>query len=414
MTGDPTTSPMRHLFVTVDYPPALGGMARRHVELCRRYAPDAMAVSTVESPGAAAFDAGEPYPIHRQPFPFADAKLLPHLVRWARSLSGEVARGGVDVVHSGNLRPSGYPALWAARRHGVPLLVYVNGADVLLERRKAQANRFTRAMSRLTLGYASAVVANSEWTARLTRELADELRLPRPVRVEVIDLGTDPAWFRPERDAGVLRERWGVGARPLLLTVARLVGHKGQDVAIRALPLVRARVPEARYVIVGEGPDEEKLRRLAAECGVEEAVVFAGALSDDEIAEAYATADLYVGLSREAGGKQAEGFGISFVEAAASGTPSVAGDSGGVRSAVRDGETGVLVAPTDAAAAAAAIAALLLDEARRDALGRAGRLAVERYYNWDRVAEETRRLSREVATVRRATTAGAAALGAAS
>ena len=393
MTGDP--APLRHLFVTVDFPPALGGMARRHVELCRRFAPDLMSVSTVAAPGDAAFDRGEAYPIQRQPFAFADAKLLPHLVRWARSLGRQVA-GGVDVLHSGNLRPSGYPALWAARRHDVPLLVYVNGADVLLERRKAASSRFTRAMSRRTFALAAAVVANSEWTARITREFIAELGLPRPVRVEVIDLGTDPSWFRPDRDAGVLRERWGVGARPLLLTVARLVGHKGQDVAIRALARVRARVPEVRYAIVGEGPDEAKLRALAAECGVADAVIFAGALSDDEIAEAYATADLYVGLSREAGGKQAEGFGISFVEAAASGTPSVAGDSGGVRSAVRDGETGVLVDPEDAAAAAAAIADLLLDDARREALGSAGRRAVESYYNWDRVAAETRRLARGV------------------
>jgi phosphatidylinositol alpha-1,6-mannosyltransferase len=403
---DDSTRPgqaMRHLFVTVDYPPHLGGMARRHVELCRRFAPDSIVVSTVDAPGAAAFDAGEPYAIRRQPFPFADAKLLPNLLRWARSLSGEVARG-VDVVHSGNLRPSGYPALWAARRHRVPYLVYVNGADVLLERRKAAQSGFTRGMSRLMLGYCSAVVANSAWTARITRELVDELRLPRPVRVEVIDLGTDPAWFRPDRDAGALRERWGVGARPLLLTVARLVGHQGQDVAIRALPLVRARVPEARYAIVGEGPDETKLRELAAKCGVADAVVFTGALTDDEIAEAYATADVYVGLSREAGGKQAEGFGISFVEAASSGTPSVAGDSGGVRSAVRDGETGVLVDPASPEAAAEAIIGLLLDEARREAMGREGRLAVERYYNWERVAAETRALAHEVARTARALT----------
>lgn len=405
MTDDSTRPAplLRHLFVTVDYPPHLGGMARRHVELCRRFAPDPIAVSTVDAPGAAAFDAGESYPIRRQPFPFADAKLLPNLLSWARSLSRDVARG-VDVVHSGNLRPSGYPALWAARRHRVPYLVYVNGADVLLERRKAAQNAFTRRMSRLMLGYCSAVVANSEWTARIARELIAELRLPRPVRVEVIDLGTDPAWFRPDRDRGALRERWGVGDRPLLLTVARLVGHKGQDVAIRALPLVRERVPEARYVIVGEGPDETKLRQLAAECGVADAVVFAGAISDDEIAEAYATADVYVGLSREAGGKQAEGFGISFVEAAASGTPSVAGDSGGVRSAVRAGETGVLVDPDDAGAAAAAIADLLLDGTRRETMGRAGRVAVERYYNWDRVARETRALAREVAGRARALT----------
>ena len=85
-----------------------------------------------------------------------------------------------------------------------------------------------------------------------------------------------------------------------------------------------------------------------------------------------------------------EGFGISFLEAAASGIPAVAGDSGGVRSAVRDGETGLVVPPTDIGSIAAAIASLLRDEPRRLAMGRAARLAVETHYNWDRVARDTR------------------------
>jgi glycosyltransferase involved in cell wall biosynthesis len=86
---------------------------------------------------------------------------------------------------------------------------------------------------------------------------------------------------------------------------------------------------------------------------------------------------------------QAEGFGISFVEAASSGTPSVAGNSGGVSSAVRDGETGLLVPPTDVAAAAAAIRRLLDDHALRESFARAARCAVESHYNWDRVAADT-------------------------
>ena len=119
-------------------------------------------------------------------------------------------------------------------------------------------------------------------------------------------------------------------------------------------------------------------------------IVFAGLLPDDELAEAYATATLYVGLSRIDREINAEGFGISFLEAAASAVPAVAGDSGGVRSAVRDGETGIVVPPTDIAAIAAAIASLLRDDALRSAMGRAGRAAVESHYNWDRVARDTR------------------------
>ena len=86
----------------------------------------------------------------------------------------------------------------------------------------------------------------------------------------------------------------------------------------------------------------------------------------------------------------AEGFGIAFVEAAASGTPSVAGDSGGVRSAVWDNETGLVVDPTDARAAAAAIRTLLADPVRRVGMARAARQAVEQHFNWERVAADVR------------------------
>ncbi|MFL5595796.1 MAG: glycosyltransferase, partial [Gemmatimonadaceae bacterium] len=87
---------------------------------------------------------------------------------------------------------------------------------------------------------------------------------------------------------------------------------------------------------------------------------------------------------------------ISFLEAGASGIPSVAGDSGGVRSAVSDGETGIVVPPADTDAVADAIRSLLLNPERRKEMGRAARHAVETYYNWDRVARDTRAFTYEV------------------
>jgi phosphatidylinositol alpha-1,6-mannosyltransferase len=119
-------------------------------------------------------------------------------------------------------------------------------------------------------------------------------------------------------------------------------------------------------------------------------VIFAGALSDEKIAEAYATATIYAGLSRVEDVIFAEGFGISFLEAAASGLPSVAGDSGGVRSAVRDGMTGLIVPPTDVNSVAGALRELLLDPGKRAAMATTARRLVENYYNWDRVARDTR------------------------
>lgn len=387
---------MNHLFVTQDYGPDRGGMARRHVELCRRFtnATNAMAVSTVANPDALSFDTLENYRIDRQPFSFSQANRFANQVRWSRSLVAEW-RDRVDVIHCGNIRPVGYAIQWAHRRLGVPYLVYVNGGDLLRERMKA-ANPLKRIAARSIFGNASGIVATSKWVADLSAEVMSEIGVRVAPPVVAIGLGTDPVHFSPGKDSGALRASWGVGDAPLMLTVARLVPHKGQDTGMRVLRELRGEFPDLRYVLVGDGHHEGELRRLAVELGVASRVIFAGNLNDAELAEAYSTSTVYLGLSRIDREVNAEGFGISFLEAAASGIPSVAGDSGGVSSAVRDMETGFLVPPLDALAAAAKIRALLTDASLQETMGASARRAVETYFNWERVARDTRDFTLDV------------------
>lgn len=383
---------MRHLFVTQDYGPDLGGMARRHVEICRRLSPDPVTVSTVAASDEGAFDSGEPYPIHRQRFGFARANRTANRIRWARDLSGMA--GDFDIIHAGNIRASGYAVWWAARRARIPYLVYVNGGDLLREKRKAKS--LTRRLgARRIFSSAAGIVATSRWVADLSADVMRAVGVRRPPPIRAFDLGTDPAWFYPRADNGVLRARWSVGSAPLIITVARLVPHKGQDMGIRALARLRPEFPELRYVLVGEGPEEERLRELAQSLGVADRVVFAGVLDDSELPDAYSAATVYLGASRVEREIDVEGFGISFIEAAACALPSVAGDSGGVRSAVRDGKTGLLVSPVDVSAIAGALELLLRDEKLRTDMGAAGRAAVESHYNWDRVASDTRAFARD-------------------
>jgi phosphatidyl-myo-inositol dimannoside synthase len=389
---------VNHIFVTQDYPPVGGGMSRRHVELCRRFGDGdsaTMEVSTVSAADGATFDAGESYPIHRQPFSFDEANRFTNQLRWGFWLERH-CRDNVDVMHCGNIRPVGYAITWPHIRLGKPYLIYVNGGDLLREKAKTSERGIKRAGARRIFGNASGIVATSGWVAELAGEVMQGIGIENMPPVGAFDLGTDPAKFNPSRDGRALRERWRVGDDPLLITVARLVPHKGQDSVIRALASLRTEFPALRYVIVGEGHDEDRLKDLAGELGLSDRVIFAGALGDDVLPGAYATSTLYVGLSRIDRGINAEGFGISFLEAAASGLPAVAGDSGGVRSAVRDGETGIVVPPTDISAISSAIASLLRDDERRKAMGRAARLAVETHYNWDRVARDTREFTNAV------------------
>jgi glycosyltransferase involved in cell wall biosynthesis len=375
-------------------------MARRHVELCRRFADGVeeetvMSVSTVASAQAAEVDPHEPYRIYRQPFPFNRANRFSNQVRWARWLVSDRAPA-FDVLHCGNIRPVGYAVWWAHRKLAVPYFIYVNGGDLLRERKKAARSALKRRTARSILGGAAGIVGTSKWVAQLASDVMREVGVENPPPVSALDLGTDPVRFHPSRDTGALRRRWGVGDAPLIITVARLVPHKGQDIGIQALSALTRDFPDLRYILVGEGHDEARLRALAASMGVSGRVGFVGPMRDDELPEAYATSTVYLGASRVDNEINVEGFGISFLEAGACGVPSVAGDSGGVRSAVRDGETGIVVPPTDTEAVTGAIHSLLLNPDRRAQMGRAARHAVETHYNWARVARDTREFTYDV------------------
>jgi phosphatidylinositol alpha-1,6-mannosyltransferase len=390
------TAPLRSIFVTQNFPPESGGMARRHAELARHYG-DPMSVSTVawdDAVEAGVADGSEEFSIERQDFPASKAKLFANAIRWGRWLEQRCLTD-VDIIHCGEIRPVGYAVWWAHKRTGIPYVLYVNGGDLLHERRKTSRHWTKRVSAYRLFSDAAGVVANSEWTANLTRDVMSEIGVTAPPPVASIDLGTDPRQFHPSRSTGRLRAQLNVGDAPIVITIARLVPHKGQDTVIRALALLRDEFPRLHYVIVGKGEDATRLRSLAATLGVADRVHFMGHLNDEEMADAYATSDVYAGLSRLDNGVNVEGFGISLVEAAASGIASVAGDSGGVRSAVRDGETGLVIPALDADAAAAAIGRLVREPELRRRMGGAARAAVESHYNWSRVAAETTEFVRD-------------------
>ncbi|MGP4004657.1 glycosyltransferase family 4 protein, partial [Streptomyces sp. 8N706] len=214
-------------------------------------------------------------------------------------------------------------------------------------------------------------------------------------RAELVRLvpGVDVAAFRPEPgQARQIRERHGIMGRKIILCVSRLVTRKGQDTLIRALPGIRRTVPDAVLVIVGGGPDEARLRTLARKYA-DGHVVFAGSLDHASTAPYYAAADVFAMPCRtRKAGLEAEGLGIVFLEAAASGLPVVVGDSGGAPDTVVDGVTGTVVDGTDVRGVAHAVAAVLRDPERAATMGEAGRAWVAEQWSWDASAERLTRL----------------------
>jgi phosphatidylinositol alpha-1,6-mannosyltransferase len=161
------------------------------------------------------------------------------------------------------------------------------------------------------------------------------------------------------------------------------VARKGQDVLIRALPSVRARVPGTLLLLVGAGPDAARLRALAMGHGVADAVVFTGAVAEPDLAAYHAAGDVFALPCRTRGlGLDVEGLGIALLEAAASGLPVVAGRSGGAPEAVREGRSGHVVDGRDVPALADVLVGLLDDPARAAAMGAAGRAWMREEWGW--------------------------------
>ncbi|KWX21092.1 GDP-mannose-dependent alpha-(1-6)-phosphatidylinositol monomannoside mannosyltransferase [Mycolicibacterium wolinskyi] len=187
--------------------------------------------------------------------------------------------------------------------------------------------------------------------------------------------GVDTDRFQPDPVARArLRERYGLGDRPVVVCLSRLVPRKGQDMLIRALPAIRRRIRDTALVIVGGGPYLETLQRLAEERDVADHVIFTGGVPAAELPAHHAMADVFAMPCRTRGaGLDVEGLGIVYLEASACGVPVVAGTSGGAPETVLDGQTGTVVDGTDVGAIATAVGDLLADPGRAAAMGVAGR-----------------------------------------
>jgi phosphatidylinositol alpha-1,6-mannosyltransferase len=279
-------------------------------------------------------------------------------------------------------------------RTGVPYGIFLHGGDLLILRRQTERSLVKRRTARGLLQSASVLVANSSWTAALCRGVLEQLGMAEDDRVRTVPLGADPDVFRPGIDSSEVRRRYRLDQGRWLISVARLTRHKGIDTALQVLAQLAPLYPDLGYAVVGSGDYLATLERLSRSLGVADRTRFLTRVPNADLPALYNCGEVYLGLSRLLD-ERVEGFGISLVEASASGLPVIAGNSGGVSDAVRDGETGILVDPEHPEDIAAAVRQLLDDSRAASDLGAAGRRAVERYYNWDRVAADVAAIGRE-------------------
>ncbi len=362
----------RHLLVTNDFPPKLGGIQQYLWELWRRLDPQSFRVITTPHAGTDAFDAEQGYGIVRSREPV----LLPY--PWlARRLDAAADDFGASLHVIDPAVPLGIIGPHLAK----PYAVVLHGAEVTVPGRLPGS----RHVLARVLDNATAVVSAGEYALSEA-----ERAVGRTLRSVVIPPGVDIEKFAPSTlDAQrAIRAKYNIAPdAPLILSVSRLVPRKGMDTLIAVASRLHRTHPDLEVCIAGAGRDARRLqRRIDA---LRAPVRLLGRIDDDDKAALYGAADVFAMLCRNRwAGLEQEGFGIVFVEAAAAGTPQIAGRSGGADEAVDDQVTGLIVdsdAPIDEIAAS--FRALIDDPERRARMGQASRARAVSEFSYDALAQ---------------------------
>ena len=361
---------LRLLMITELFLPTKGGTAVSFDDDFRRLGGKEVHVITADVPGAAEFDRDHPNSIHRLVLKRRDwlkpESLLIYTKMFWKSLWLALATR-TTAIFAGRALPEGLVALIVGRLTRRPVLIYAHGEELTGwgRGRKFQAMCFT-------MRRADWILSNSD----NTRDTLVNLLGVHPDRIALTYPTVDEKRFQPAPPDDELRQSVGVtGDKKLILSVGRLLNRKGFDNVIRSLPALLEQGMDIEYALIGIGDELSYLLELTSEFNVTERVHFLGHVSYEDLPRWYHACDLFAMPNRDIDGDN-EGFGLVFLEAAASSKPAIAGKAGGTGSAVIDGETGLLVDGENITDIVAAIGQILGDPEESSRMGKAARQRV--------------------------------------
>ncbi|GAA3802142.1 glycosyltransferase family 4 protein [Sphaerisporangium flaviroseum] len=364
--------PVKTLIVTNDFPPRPGGIQAFVHALAVRLPPGSVVVYASRWPGWEDFDASQPYRVVRHP-----TSLMLPVPDVARRAAALVRKEKCDTVVFGAAAPLGLlaPAMRAAGARRMIMLTHGHEAGW--------------AGVPLARGFLARIGAHADAITYLGDYTRERLaRVMPPGRLVRLAPGVDTDVFHRGAGGAGIRLSLGIGERPVVVCVSRLVARKGQDTLVRCWPEVLREVPDAVLLLVGGGPSRRSLERAVASRRLGDSVIMTGPVPWSSLPAYYDAGDVFAMPCRtRLGGLDVEGLGIVYLEASATGLPVVAGASGGAPDAVRDGETGLVVDGDDPRAVASAVTTLLRDPALARTMGERGRAWIEREWRWDLVVE---------------------------
>ncbi len=367
------------LFAQSFPPPSAGGSVQYIATIFSKLPPQTAVIVTgnAEPTLARQFDAGFPQRIIRYPF-------IAHVLRghkmskiarareyllWPITAGWLILRERPQVVHISEINAASIAALIAKKLLRIPYVLFAYAEEITY----ITTRPFYLHLLKKVLRNADVIVTVSEYTRGVLHELG-----ANPARVHKIlpAVGRDKLVASSE-DVEALRMKYSLSDKRVLLTVSRLEERKGHATVIEALPAILQSLPTSRYIIVGTGSMESKLKELVRCAGLQDYVVFTGEVDNQELACWYEICDVFVMPHRELHNtKDTEGCGIVFLEASAHGKPVIGGRDGGVADAILNEHTGFIIDGKDYAKLAETVCLLLKTPELAARMGAAGRAYV--------------------------------------
>lgn len=365
------------LLITLDFAPQVGGVATYWANLCKNLPADNLVVLAPEADSSIEFDTKQPYLIYRDELIWDNNFVWP---RWLPFLfhSWKIARREkIEQIIAAQLLPGGLIALLLKFFLRISYFVSIHGMDVAWSQR-IKRKKFA---GKLVFKNARGIIANSQFTLGLAKSAASKL----PETKQIIYPCPNDDLLHKQPLPALITDRLRLERfknKKILLTVARLVQRKGHDKVIQSLNYLRNRYPDLIYLIVGHGAHQKELAALVEKYSLQERVFFFTDVSDKELLLFYDLADIFIMPARQLPDGDVEGFGIVYLEANFFYKPVIGGRSGGIKDAVLDGQTGLLVDPESIEEISKKISQLLDDRQMADLLGHQGARRARTEFNW--------------------------------
>lgn len=269
----------------------------------------------------------------------------------------------IDIIHANWLIPQGLAAVIYKKifNKKAKIICTVHGSDI-----NSFNGLFSRKIKKI-------ILKNIDYIIAVSFDLKNQINLPD--KTTVISPGLNLKKFKPAPPSPQLKQQLNI-TNKCLLFVGRLVPSKGVEYLIKALVPVSKVYPDLKLLIIGDGPEAARLKKLTLKLNLKNNIKFLGSQNNQDLPTYYNLADIFIGPSLQ------EGFGIVFLEALACGTPIIASEVGGIKDIIKANQNGLLIKPADWKELAQKIIELLADKGKSTKLSQTGQKFVQQF-SWE-------------------------------